>query len=45
MERILIAVDGSPASREAVEFGVQLAAEQDAAVTLVHVVPPLDVIP
>ena len=45
MERILIAVDGSPASCEAVEFGVELAAEQDAAVTLVHVVPPMDVIP
>jgi nucleotide-binding universal stress UspA family protein len=45
MEKILIAVDGSPASHEAVEFGVQLAAEQGAAVTLVHVVPRLDVIP
>jgi nucleotide-binding universal stress UspA family protein len=45
MERILIAVDGSPPSDEAVEFGVQLAAEQDAAVTFVHVVRPLDVIP
>ncbi|MET0938124.1 MAG: universal stress protein [Gaiellaceae bacterium] len=45
MEKILIAVDGSPASHDAVEFGVQLAVEQDAAVTLVHVVPRLDVIP
>jgi nucleotide-binding universal stress UspA family protein len=45
MEKILIAVDGSPASCEAVEFGVELAAEQDASVTLVHVAPPLDVIP
>jgi nucleotide-binding universal stress UspA family protein len=45
MERILIAVDGSPSTCEAVEFGVQLAVEQDAAVTLVHVVAPLDVIP
>ena len=39
MERILIAIDGSPASHEAVEFGVELAAEQDAAVIFVHVVP------
>jgi nucleotide-binding universal stress UspA family protein len=45
MERILIAVDGSPPSDEAAEFGVQLAAEQDAAVTFVHVIRPLDVIP
>ena len=45
MEKILITVDGSPASNEAVEFGVELAAEQDAEVTLVHVVPPLDIIP
>ena len=45
MERILIAIDGSPASDEAVEFGVELAAEQDAAVIFVHVVRPLDVVP
>ena len=45
MERILIAIDGSPASDEAVEFGVQLAAEQNAAVIFVHVVQPLDVVP
>lgn len=45
MERILIAIDGSPASHEAVEFGVELAAEQNAAVIFVHVVPPLDVVP
>ena len=45
MERILIAIDGSPASHEAVEFGVELAAEQDAEVIFVHVVPPLDIVP
>ncbi len=45
MERILIAIDGSPASDEAVELGVELAAEQHAAVTFVHVVRPLDVVP
>jgi nucleotide-binding universal stress UspA family protein len=45
MKKILIALDGSAASSEAVEFGVQLAAEQDAEVTFVHVVRPLDVIP
>jgi nucleotide-binding universal stress UspA family protein len=45
MERILIAIDGSPACREAVEFGAELAAEQDAQVIFVHVVPPLDIVP
>ena len=45
MERILIAIDGSPASDEAVEFGVELAAEQHAEVTFVHVIRPLDVVP
>jgi len=45
MKRILIATDGSPASREAVAFGVELAEEQDAAVVFVHVVPLVDRIP
>jgi hypothetical protein len=45
MDKILIAIDGSPASHEAVEFGVELAAEQNAAVIFVHVVRPLDVVP
>lgn len=44
MNTILIATDGSPAAREAVEFGVELAAEQDAAVVLVHVVPRADLV-
>ena len=45
MDRILIAVDGSPASNEAVAIGVELAAEQGADVTFVHVAPILDVAP
>ena len=45
MNRILIATDGSPAADEAVEVGLDLAAEQRAAVTVVHVAPVLDVIP
>ena len=45
MDRILIAIDGSPSSDEAVDFGLELAADQRAAVTFVHVVPVLDVVP
>jgi nucleotide-binding universal stress UspA family protein len=45
MEKILIATDGSPASHEAVEFGVELAQEQDAAAIFVHVVRTLDLVP
>jgi len=45
MNRILIATDGSPASREAVEFGVEIAEEHDAAVVFVHVIPPMDRVP
>jgi len=45
MKRILIATDGSPAANEAVEVGIDLAAEQRADVTIVHVAPPFDVIP
>jgi nucleotide-binding universal stress UspA family protein len=45
MKKILIATDGSPASHEAVEFGLELAAEQDAAVVFVHVVPIMDRVP
>jgi nucleotide-binding universal stress UspA family protein len=45
MKKILIATDGSPASQEAVEFGVELAEEQDAAVVFVHVVPLTDRVP
>lgn len=45
MNRILIATDGSPSAQEAVDFGLELAADQGAAVTFVHVVPMLDVVP
>jgi nucleotide-binding universal stress UspA family protein len=45
VKRILIATDGSPASREAVELGIELAKDQRAEVVLVHVVPLLDLVP
>lgn len=45
MKRILIAADGSPSAREAVKFGLDLAAEQGAEVIVVHVAPPLDIVP
>jgi nucleotide-binding universal stress UspA family protein len=45
MNTILVATDGSQAAREAVEFGVALAAEHDAAVVFVHVAPRLDRVP
>ena len=45
MKRILIATDGSPASTEAVEFGLELADEHEAEVIFVHVAPAVDVIP
>jgi nucleotide-binding universal stress UspA family protein len=45
MKRILIATDGSPSAQEAVDFGLELAAEQHAVATFVLVVPALDVAP
>jgi nucleotide-binding universal stress UspA family protein len=45
MKKILIATDGSASSAEAVEFGVELAAEHEAKVVFVHVAPVLDAIP
>lgn len=45
MKRILVATDGSPSSTEAVAFGVVLAAEHQAELAFVHVVPTLDVVP
>lgn len=45
MKRILIATDGSPSAREAVAFGLELAADQDAVATFVFVVPAVDVVP
>ena len=44
MKRILVATDGSPSSTEAVAFGVELAAEHQAELVFVHVVPTLDVV-
>jgi nucleotide-binding universal stress UspA family protein len=45
MDRILIAIDGSPSAQQAVDFGLELAAEQDAVATFVLVVPAVDVVP
>jgi nucleotide-binding universal stress UspA family protein len=39
MARILIAVDGSPASQRALEFGAPLAAKLGVGITLLHVIP------
>jgi len=45
MKAILIATDGSPSAREAVEFGLDLASESGAVVTFVTVVPEVDIAP
>ena len=45
MYRILIATDGSLAANEAVQVGIDLAAERSAAATVVHVAPAVDVLP
>jgi nucleotide-binding universal stress UspA family protein len=45
MKKILIATDGSAPAQEAVEFGLELAAEHGAEATFVHVAPSLDVLP
>jgi nucleotide-binding universal stress UspA family protein len=42
MKWILVATDGSPSADEAVHYGVDLADEQDAGVTFLHVLPPVD---
>lgn len=42
MKKIVIATDGSAASAEAVDFGVELAAEHEAKVIFVHVAPMLE---
>ena len=42
MKQIVIATDGSPSSQEAVSVGLELAAEQGAAVAFVHVLPADD---
>jgi nucleotide-binding universal stress UspA family protein len=40
MKRIVIATDGSPSAQEAVDVGLEIAAEQGGEVTFVHVLPP-----
>lgn len=40
MQQIVIATDGSPSAQEAVEVGLELAKEQGADVTFVHVTVP-----
>jgi nucleotide-binding universal stress UspA family protein len=45
MKKILIATDGSESAHEALEFGLDLAAEQDAKAFIVHVAPVVDVMP
>ena len=45
MKRILVATDGSVSSTEAVQFGVELAAEHAAELIFVHVVPIVDMVP
>jgi nucleotide-binding universal stress UspA family protein len=44
MDKIVIATDGSAASAEALEFGLEIAADEDATALLVHVAPLLDVL-
>lgn len=45
MRRILAATDGSASAADAVRFAIELAAEQQAELLLVHVVPAVDVVP
>jgi nucleotide-binding universal stress UspA family protein len=40
MKNIVIATDGSPSATDAVAVGLELASEQNAEVTFVHVLPP-----
>jgi nucleotide-binding universal stress UspA family protein len=42
MKQIVIATDGSPSATEAVDIGLELAKEQEADVTFVHVTAPDD---
>ena len=45
MKKILIATDGSRSAKEAVEFGLELAADEGARPIFVHVVQTLDAFP
>ena len=42
INRILVATDGSDSAQHAVELGVELAAAENAEVTFLHVVPPVE---
>lgn len=42
IKRILVATGGGQSSRHAVALGIELAAAEDAEMTFVHVVPPVD---
>jgi nucleotide-binding universal stress UspA family protein len=41
MNKILIASDGSPEARKAVELGIEIASDHEAAVIFVQVIPPI----
>jgi nucleotide-binding universal stress UspA family protein len=41
MNKILIATDGSPEARKAVELGIEIASDHEAAVIFVQVIPPI----
>jgi nucleotide-binding universal stress UspA family protein len=41
MNTILIATDGSPEARKAVELGIEIASDHEAAVVFVQVIPPV----
>ena len=45
MNRILVATDGSSSAAEAVAFACELAAEHEAELIFVHVIPRVDVVP
>jgi nucleotide-binding universal stress UspA family protein len=45
MRKIVIATDGSASSAQAVDFGIELAAEHEANVIFVHVAPAFDIVP
>lgn len=45
MNKILVATDGSLSALQAVELGLELAAEQDATLVFVHVAPRFEVLP
>jgi nucleotide-binding universal stress UspA family protein len=45
MKKIVIATDGSPSALEAVEYGLELAADHSADPIVVHVAPATEVLP